>query len=247
MEADPQVQLKLLDLQSLDSSVDRLAVRRRTLPELTELDQLAAKLRELANELDAAQTAKKDTTRAQARLEGEVDTLRARAERDQSRLDSGAISSPRELENLQSEIVSLNRRRDALEDELLELMEAAETAAARVDELNAQREQAEAARAAAAGRRDAAFEEIDAETEREKSARAERAGELPAELLALYEKIRASSGGVGAARLYRRRCEGCHLELSGSDLSDVASAAPSQVIRCEECRRILVRTADSGL
>ena len=70
--------------------------------------------------------------------------------------------------------------------------------------------------------------------------------DLPADLVALYEKIRESTG-VGAALLRAGRCEGCRLELSGSERSRVRSAPPDEVIRCEECRRILVRTAESGL
>src|SRR6185312_17082128 len=120
---DPSVQLRLLDLQALDSGIDRLVIRRRTLPEISAIEQLTAQLRDLTAELAGAEAARDDATRAQARLETDVENVRTRAARDQGRLDSGAISSPRELENLQSEIVSLHRRRDTLEDELLELME----------------------------------------------------------------------------------------------------------------------------
>ncbi len=247
MDADPQVQLRLLDLQELDSGIDRLAARRRTLPELAEIERLTARLRELAGQLETAESAKHDTGRAQARLEADVENVRARAVRDQGRLDSGAISSPRELENLQSEIASLTRRRDTLEDELLELMEAAENAASAADALNAEREQVHAERAAAVERRDAEWEAIDEDSAQQQAARAELAPQLPVELVTLYERIRASSGGIGAARLYRRRCEGCHMELSGGDLSEVVEAPPERVLRHEECRRILIRTEESGL
>lgn len=247
MDADPQVQLRLLDLQELDSGIDRLAARRRTLPELAEIERLTARLRELAGQLEAAASAQNDTARAQARLEADVENVRSRAVRDQGRLDSGAISSPRELENLQSEIASLTRRRDTLEDELLELMEAAENATSAADALNAEREQVQAERAAAVERRDAEWAAIDEDSAQQQAARAQLAPQLPAELVALYERIRASSGGIGAARLYRRRCEGCHMELSGGDLSEVVEAPPERVLRHEECRRILIRTAESGL
>ncbi len=247
MDADPQVQLRLLDLQELDSGIDRLAVRRRSLPELAEIARLTARLRELAGELEAAEARKNETSRAQSRLEADVDNVRARAARDQGRLDSGAISSPRELENLQSEIVSLNRRRDALEDELLELMEAAENAATAADELGTERGRLEAERAAALERRDEQWAAIDEDSAQQQSARAELAPQLPTELATLYERIRASSGGIGAARLYRRRCEGCHMELSGGDLGEVQEAPPERVLRHEECRRILIRTEESGL
>lgn len=247
MDADPQVQLRLLDLQAIDSAIDRLAVRRRSLPELGDIERLSARLRELGGTLSTAESAQHDSARAQARVEADVEGVRSRAQRDQGRLGSGAISSPRELENLQSEIASLTRRRDTLEDELLELMEVAEAAASQVAELTVERDAAQAERAAAADRRNTTWAEIDEQTAQQQAARTELAAQLPADLVSLYERLRASSGGVGAARLHRHRCEGCHLELSGADLNDVAEAPPPRVLRCEECRRILVRTEDSGL
>ena len=68
-----------------------------------------------------------------------------------------------------------------------------------------------------------------------------------AELVALYEKIRARENGVGAAALHQRRCPGCRLELTASDVSRLRDAAPDEVLRCEQCQRILVRTPESGL
>ena len=96
-------------------------------------------------------------------------------------------------------------------------------------------------------RRDVALRELDATAVAAREGRDAVAATLPPDLLTLYDKIRASSGGVGAAGLVRRRCQGCHLELSGTDLRAAAAAAPDEILRCEECRRILVRTPDSGL
>jgi predicted nucleic acid-binding Zn-ribbon protein len=70
---------------------------------------------------------------------------------------------------------------------------------------------------------------------------------LPQDLLALYEKLRAQKDGVGAAALRRRECEGCRLTLNASDLGIIAKAPADDVIRCEECNRILVRIGESGL
>ena len=77
--------------------------------------------------------------------------------------------------------------------------------------------------------------------------RDEVAGEMPADLLALYEKLRTQHGGVGAAKLFRGRCEGCHMELNPTDIGRIREAPSDAVVRCEECRRILVRASDSGL
>ena len=167
--------------------------------------------------------------------------------RDQQRLDSGQVGSPKELENLQSEIESLHRRQTELEDAELEVMEQREVVQARLKELQDELAGIDSGLADATSRRDAALTEIAAEVEKTAAHRAEVAGTLPGELLTLYTKLRESSGGVGAAALRRGRCEGCHLQLNTTDLNRLRDADPEEVVRCEECRRVLIRTADSGL
>jgi hypothetical protein len=100
---------------------------------------------------------------------------------------------------------------------------------------------------AAAQRRDAVYEEIAAEAEKANARRAEVAAAIADDLLTLYGKLRESSGGVGAAALHRGSCQGCHLQLNTTDLVRLRDAPADEVLRCEECRRILVRTAESGL
>ena len=70
---------------------------------------------------------------------------------------------------------------------------------------------------------------------------------LPPELLGLYEKLRAAKGGVGVALLRARRCGGCSLDLNSGDLATIAKQPVDEVVRCEECGRILVRTGESGI
>ncbi|MBL7498506.1 hypothetical protein I6A84_19035 [Frankia sp. CNm7] len=247
MKADPATQLRLLDLQAVDSNLDRLAVRRRDLPELAVIAEHTKTVDSLKADIVRVETEISDLARAQRKLDDEIDLVRARADRDRRRVDSGQVSGVRELENLQSELASLARRQGVLEDEALEKMEAVETLDGRLAALAAERDRVQAEVDVAAARRDEAFAEIDAQAAERRRERERLAPGLPAPLVTLYEKIRSTSNGVGAARLVRRRCEGCHLELSGADLREVAAAAADEVVRCEECRRILVRTAESGL
>ncbi|SCK41085.1 hypothetical protein H180DRAFT_03566 [Streptomyces sp. WMMB 322] len=173
--------------------------------------------------------------------------MRQRSARDQKRLDSGQVTNPKDLENLQSEIASLARRQGDLEDVVLEVMERHEAATERAAEL-AQRVEAVQAKAEdAVARRDAALGEIDGEAGTVRAERDSVAGTVPADLLKLYEKIREQQGGVGAARLFQRRCEGCRLELNITELNEVRAAPEDEVVRCENCRRVLVRTPESGL
>ena len=195
----------------------------------------------------AAQTEVSDTAREQTKAEQDVDQVRQRATRDQSRLDSGMVTNPKDLESLQSEIASLAKRQGNLEEVVLEVMERHESAQERSVELGGRVESVGARVQEATARRDTALEEIDSELERVRKERETISGTVPAELLKLYDKIRDRENGVGAAKLYQRRCEGCRLELNITEVNDVRAAPADEVVRCENCRRILVRTPDSGL
>jgi len=162
-------------------------------------------------------------------------------------MDSGAVNSAKDLANLQHEIGALAKRQSDLEDVVLEIMERLESAQTRVIEMTARRDDAAHSAAEAEARRDAATAEIDAEVAKVTRERETIATVIPEDLMKLYTKLRQSQGGVGAARLFQRRCEGCRVELSITDLREVRSAAPDTVVRCENCSRILIRTSDSGL
>lgn len=246
MKADPEAQRRLLDLQALDTALAQLAHRRRNLPELAEVDRLGNQIAAVDDERVRAQVTVDDLDRDIARLERDVEQVRARKDRDRARLDAGT-GPARELEALQHELASLQRRQSELEDAELELMERHEQAKRVLTEaeqrLGAAREQ----RADAESRRDQALADIGREEEFRNAGRRPLAADLPADLVALYERIREQAGGVGAALLRAGRCEGCRLELSGSERARFRAAPPDEVLRCDECRRILVRTAESGL
>jgi len=246
VKASPEAQLRLLELADLDTELGRLEHRRRTLPEHAELAQLSERAAKVRDAITIADTNLADLDRELSRAEKDVDQVRVRIERDNQRLDAGQVSNARELESLQNEVTSLRRRQGDLEEVVLELMERRETAEALRGGAAAEGETVAADEAALTARRAAAVAEIDEQTAKATAARAALAAAVPADLLALYDKIRASSGR-GAAPLRRGQCGGCREILSTVELNAIRAAAPDEVIRHEECRRILVRTADSGL
>jgi predicted nucleic acid-binding Zn-ribbon protein len=210
------------------------------------LEALARELSALEDERVRAQVAVDDLDRDIARLEKEIDQVRVRKDRDEARLTLGS-GPARELEALQHEMVSLNRRQSELEDAELELMEQRETGQATLDGIEARLAAARDKRSAAESRRDQALSDIAKEEQFRVAARQPLAADLPPDLVALYDKLREASGGLGAALLAGGRCGGCRLELSGADRARIKAADPDEVVRCEECRRIMVRTAESAL
>lgn len=247
MKATPEAQLRLLDLADLDAELGRLDHRRRGLPEHAELSQLEQRDRELRDEIAALEATEGDLRREQGKAEADVEQVRTRITRDRARLDAGQVSSPKELGNLQSEIESLLRRQSDLEDVELEVMERRESAQARLAEAGEERAKVAADIQSVTARRDELLAELAEQSGKAADRRAGAAAEEPADLIDLYEKLRAQHGGVGAAALRRGQCQGCHLTLNTVDLNAIRAAAADEVLRCEECRRILVRTPESGL
>ena len=244
MKAAPEAQRRLLDLQAIDTTLNQLAHRRRSLPELAEIDTVARELSALEGERVRAQVAVDDLDRDISRYEKDIEQVRTRKDRDQARLEAGGAL--REIEGLQHELATLNRRQSELEDAELELMERRETAEQALNEVLKRIAEATERRNAAEARRDEAYTDIAKEQEFKTQARGPLAADLPADLVKLYDKIREETG-LGAALFRAGRCGGCRIELYGADLNRVKSAPADDVVRCEECRRIMVRTAESGL
>jgi uncharacterized protein len=247
VKASPEAQLRLLDLADLDAELGRLDHRRRGLPEHAELSQLEQRDRGLRDELAALQATEGDLKREQSKAEADVEQVRTRITRDRARLDAGQVSSPKELENLQSEIESLLRRQSDLEDVELEVMERLEGTQSRLGEATGERVTVADDIQALTARRDEILADLAEQSGKAADQRAAVAAQEPADLIDLYEKLRVQHGGVGAAALRRGQCQGCHLTLNTVDLNAIRAAAPDEVLRCEECRRILVRTPESGL
>ena len=246
MKADHFEQQKLLDLAAEDVALTQLAHRERTLPEVAAVEAAEEAERTFSADVVRAETEVKDLGREVKRMESDVETVRARETKDQRLLDSGGVS-PKELTNLQHELDSLKRRQSDLEDQELELMERLEVAETALTAAQSGLEQARAERERAQQLRDDALADIADSTKRHTATRAEVAGAISAPLLSLYDRIRTQTGSTGAAMLKARQCQGCRIELYGNELSAVRNADPHEVVRCENCGRILVRTAESGL
>ncbi len=247
MKADPFAQLKLLDVQELDSRQDQLRHRLATLPQIAELGELSRQRRDVEDRARDARILVDDLTREQKRADADVEQVKARRKRDQDRMDQGLITNPKDLERMQGELVSLDRRISNLEDIELDVMERLEEAQRELDGLTGRLEELDAKMAAATTARDDAAADIDQGLADTAAERKQTASGLPEDLLSLYTRLREQKGGVGAAMLRARSCGGCSLQLNASELAEIARTPSDEVLRCEECNRILVRTSESGV
>jgi predicted nucleic acid-binding Zn-ribbon protein len=238
--APAEDQRRLLAVQELDTRADQARHRRASHPTLVAIAEIEQRAQALENEAITRSTEVGDIRREVTKAEDDVQSVRARAERDTARMDSGQ-GTPKDLQALQSELTTLAKRQSDLEDielEAMERLDAAETALAAV---HAKIGDERAVLGELMIERNALWAEIDAELDTIAGERAEAVAGIDTALVALYEKLRASHGGIGAAPLHHGECGGCHVKVDPGSLGEIASSAADTILRCDDCGRILVR------
>ena len=242
MKASKATQEKLLALQALDSSLIQLDHKAKNLPVSKLLDEKTIAHATARDLCVAAETEKSDIKHELSKSEVDVEQVVSRIERDEKRLSSGQ-GTPKELEQLQHELGSLSKHRAELEEIELEVMVRIDALDQRISSLSAERDALHEEVTKLAKEKDVALEEINRAKNVTLTDRTSLVQEIDPDLLALYEKIRSGADGIGAARLHAGQCQGCHLTINAADLSKISSLPEDEVVRCEECRRILVRVS----
>jgi predicted nucleic acid-binding Zn-ribbon protein len=240
VDASRQTLIDLLELQRIDSSIDRLNSQLSNLPEQAELDQLQERYRALEKEHAEKQALLDEVSNRQRKLDAEIEGVDQKIKLEEARMYDGDVTSPRELASLVAEVDSLKRRRSRIEDSDLEVMEERE---AYEKDLKAVSEELDALKAAiedAIDRRNKASGDLNVQLDTQGAARTASTAKFDPELLAFYDDLRASKGGVGAAELSDDTCLGCHIKLPAQEVARVRSA-PGMAF-CDECGRILVVT-----
>jgi predicted nucleic acid-binding Zn-ribbon protein len=228
----------LLDIQELDTAIDRATARMRELEAGTDGAAALAEANAAERSVGELRLRLDELARDQMRFEHEIDSMSQKAAAEERRLYDGSVANARELESIRHEVDNLKKRRTDREDELLGLMEVREdleakerSATERWDELRAHVQTVEGAAADELGR-------LTIELKERSEARAALAETVDAELLELYEDLRRQKKGVGAVALIDGVCQGCHEQLSSVELDRLKRTEDTK--RCEHCRRILI-------
>jgi uncharacterized protein len=246
MKAAHAAQVRLLDLQAADTAMAQLNHRKLALPEHAAIADGKAERARLVSDLVAARTRISDLQQEADKAEADLVPVRERRVRDQQRLDDGVVNDAKGIGVLTEEIAHLDRRISDLEDVELQAMEELDAATATERDLAGRIAELEASVRALIASRDEQIAQLEAEVGTRQSERDGIAAALPADLLALYDRIRSRNGGLAAVELKGRRCGGCQIEVTPSALDGYHDAAADEVLRCEECERILVRLPDTA-
>lgn len=230
-----------MQLQELDSAIDRERYRHQTLPERAELAAADERARALAGRQDRLAARLASVVERQVTLENDLAHTEARADEVNKRLYGGEVSASRELQAMAADVDSLKARASSLEEQVLEIMMERDPLDGDMASMEEEKASVDGERDQILGRMAAAEAEIDRAVSALRDQRKAAAGRVPPDLLATYERLREKLGGVGAARLIGGSCTGCHLALPATELDRLKHTAPEVVVFCDQCGRILVR------
>lgn len=241
--APPAEQLRLLDLQALDTALDQARARMQQLRQDPGFRQLQQAVADRQAEAEQAAASLAGAQAAVAAAEQEVSSVRTHRERNQKRLDAGE-GSARDLERMMHELTTLAELQDRHEEAELEAMDAvehAESADAEARRLLAEAQAAARDRGAALKAEATEVSTRGNELTRDRTA---LAATLPAGLVARYEKVRARTGGIGAARLVGNHSEASGMPISPADLAQIEQAPADTLVYCPDSGAILVRATE---
>lgn len=226
----------LHQLYHLEQTDKEIATKKQRLREVLQAQKGNEELEEAREQHERSSEALSEARARQKDLELELGQLTDKRRRSEDRLYSGKVTNPKELEDLQREIESLGRRRDDLEDDLLQAMmtvegaqEAEEEAAAQLKAVQEDWTQEKAALAQEQNELATRLNELLAQRE-------EQAGRIDGKFLAAYEKTR-SKRGTGMAVVKDMMCTACGVRGSSGK---VRAARTGELVRCGSCDRILV-------
>lgn len=240
MQASTEQQSLILELQLLDNEIMQANTKLKSLPEIEQLLHIEKRVTAANDELSVVKGESDQIALELRRGEVDVETVTDRIKKDEVRLSSGN-ATPKELEQLQHEVETLKKRQEALEEIELEIMIRNDAVIARKNTLTTDLTSLQTLKDEISGRLQSATDEINKVIAEKNTARSLVANKIEKPLLDLYEKLRGNGGGVGAAALVGNKCNGCNLAINAVEMERIKSLAKDELLRCEECRRILVR------
>ena len=240
MQASTEQQGLILELQLLDNEIMQANTKLKSLPEIEQLLHIEKRVTAANDELSVVKSESDQIALELRRGEVDVETVTDRIKKDEARLASGN-ATPKELEQLQHEVGTLKKRQESLEEIELEIMIRSDAITSRSNTLTTDLASLQTLKDEIAGRLKTATDEINKVIADKNTARNLVANQIEKPLLELYEKIRGNGGGVGAAALVGNKCNGCNLAINAVEMDRIKSLAKDELLRCEECRRILVR------
>ena len=239
MRAANESQKLLIELSSIDQKITRLSNQKQNHPQLRKIAELTARLPSIEASIVENDSRINETKKERARAEVDVENIAKRVEKDNERLNSGETSA-KDLTQIQHEIGTLKSKQKDLEEveiSILEILEDLDHKKSGLQEILIQvNDEINQLNILIKGDFSKANSDIAVFT----TNRNKVVAKIDKSLVELYDKIRLEHG-MGAGMFSHGMCSSCQIQISPAEIVKINALDPEEVIRCENCRCILVR------
>jgi len=226
--------LGLYRLQQVDSQIDQIQARLKAIQQTLENDVV---LRAAKEGLAMAESKNKDSERTLKLSEVEVEKQRIKLQQTEASLYGGKVQNPKELQDLQKDVVSLKRHLETLEERQLEAMLAVEETE---KDLQIAKTDLERVLSNLKEQNRDLTTESDAlrkDLERLNSERQAVVTDIAGQALTVYDQLRRQKRGLAITTIEDNSCEACGTTLTLSQQQTARST--TQLFHCPTCGRIL--------
>ena len=239
MKAKVESQRLLLDLNSIDQSISKLDYQKKNHPQLMKITELTARVPSIEASIVENDSQITETKKEVSKAEIDVENISKRVQKDKERLSSSETSA-KDLTQIQHEIGTLESKQKELEEVQIEFLEKVEDLEHKKRGLQEILEQVKSEISELNTTIKADFEKANKEIANFATERQIVVGKIENELITLYEKIRTEQG-IGAGLFSHGTCNSCQIQISPSEINNINSTDPEEIVRCENCRCVLVR------
>ena len=226
----------LYEIQSIELDIIERTKRLKSVNAQLKNDKL---LRQAKKGFAIAETALNDNGRLVKDVENQIEAVVEKRKATETRLYSGSVGNPKELQDMQMEMESLTRRQTQLEDQLLQLMMARDDVSQEMDDSTQILEETK-------GQHDKQQQSLlnektalSGEIERLMTKRKRALEKAPAEAMQTYDNMRKATGNRPVAVLRDRSCTICGIEQDGAVLAAIKQK--DTLVNCNNCGRILLK------
>ena len=237
MKITQQQSENLLSLVQIDQKMNQLQQQIQLIISGADIADLRLAYSAMASKLLTARNQFESNQTELKRAEADLATVEQRIAKDKERLN--ASSSAKDIQGIESELVTLSKRRSDLEDAELELLENQDDLQSQLDEIGMRHRGASDALSSAETAAEKKLLETRSEVDVMINERSKLHAQLGTELATIYD--RRAAKGIAAGRLVGGECGACRMQLGAVDLDHLLGAAQDDLIYCPECQAVLVR------
>ena len=230
---DGQLQT-LINLQAIDTRIAALEADAARLPK--EIAAIHAAIEDARKQVETTKTQLDAARKEQRAKEKDLEVVQAKRSKNEARLYE--VKTNKEYSAVLIEIEDIKQEKAKMEEEILVLMEAQERLTGDIREAEARFKQREAEGRGQEATAKEQLRAVEAELAGVRTERKELAGQLPAPVLADYEKLLRARGGLALVPVAKpASCGGCRVTITPQRLQELR--AQTTQIPCESCGRYL--------